>query len=159
MLNLCSAFERNILFEFHLSFSALWKFIWCSHLAFRQLSSLAILQIYMLMLITSSLSLHNKREGALPCACKHSSTSSKKNILTDRSLFMQRGGMKKICWKDQNFCKAPLQTTYIASDPPSLFNTYVMTPPPHISSFMLSKAIIKMHVLQHTDHKIISYFA
>ena len=36
----------------------------------------------MLMLITSqSLNLRNKRGGASPCACKHSSKSSKKNVL------------------------------------------------------------------------------
>ena len=37
----------------------------------------------MLMLITSSLNLCNKRGGASPSVCKHFSTSSKKNVLKD----------------------------------------------------------------------------
>ena len=62
------------------------------------------------------------------------------------------GGEGHTCWKDQNFCKAPPADHVNSKWPPILFNIYVMTPPhthtppPHISSYMLFKVIIKMHV-------------
>ena len=33
-----------------------------------------------------------------------------REILRDQVIVYVQGGQGKICWKDQNFCKAPLQT-------------------------------------------------
>ena len=60
--------------------------------------------------------------------------------------YLCRGGEGKICWKDQNFRKAPPADHVNSKWPPILFNIYVVsTLPPHISSHMLYKVIIKMH--------------
>ena len=66
----------------------------------------------------------------------------------DRSLFRGRGGEGEYVGKMKISVRPPLRTIWIESDPPSLFNVYVMTPPPptHISSYMLYKVIIEMHV-------------
>ena len=45
------------------------------------------------------------------------------------------GGRGKICWKNLNFCKAPPADHKIATDPPSLFNIYMMTP--HLISLLI----------------------
>ena len=41
-----------------------------------------------------------------------------------------------------NICKNLLQEVSVSL---SVFNIYVMTPPPHISSYILYKVIIRMH--------------
>ena len=60
----------------------------------------------MLMLITSSLNLCNKRGGASPCVCKHFSTSSNKNVIKDLLT------SQSVVDKPVNCCSAPVYSEF-----------------------------------------------